>query len=167
MFRVYINAWDLSELVRHPATMKKASDVVRKVVGHKSKVEENDINQMHYLKCVVKETLSLHPPCPLIPPRETISSVKLKGYNNIPAKTMVYINAWAMQRDPKIWDNPEEFQPERFEHSEVDFIGQDFEFIPFGIGRRGCPGMNFGIATVEYVLANLLYWFNWKLPETI
>lgn len=157
--------WAISELVRHPITMKKTQEEVRKVVGHKSKIEENDINQMHYLKCVVKETLRLHPPAPLLAPRETMSSVKLKGYD-IPAKTMVYINAWAIQRDPEFWENPEEFLPERFEHGQVDSKVHDISFFPFGFGRRGCPGVNFAIATVEYVLASLLYWFDWKLPET-
>ncbi|KAG4930262.1 hypothetical protein AAZX31_17G121300 [Glycine max] len=158
--------WAMSELLRNPNIMKKVQEEVRTVVGHKSKVEENDISQMHYLKCVVKEILRLHIPTPLLAPRVTMSDVKLKGYD-IPAKTMVYINAWAMQRDPKFWERPEEFLPERFENSKVDFKGQEyFQFIPFGFGRRGCPGMNFGIASVEYLLASLLYWFDWKLPET-
>ncbi|CAJ1943746.1 unnamed protein product [Sphenostylis stenocarpa] len=157
--------WSISELVRNPRIMKKAQEEVREVVGHKAKVEGKDMSGMQYLKCVIKETLRLHPPAPLLAVRETISSVKLNGYD-IPAKTMVYINAWAIQRDPKFWENPEEFLPERFESSKVDFKGQDFEFIPFGIGRRGCPGINFGLASVEYLLANLLYWFDWKLPNT-
>ncbi|RDY12068.1 Cytochrome P450 71A1, partial [Mucuna pruriens] len=155
--------WAISELVRNPTIMKKVQEEVRKVVGHKSNVEENDINQMHYLKCVVKETLRLHPPATLLAPRKTISSVKLKGYD-IPAKSMVYINAWAIHRDPEFWESPEEFLPERFENSEVDFKGQHFQFIPFGFGRRRCPGMHFGVASVEYVLASLLYWFDWELP---
>ncbi|KAK7265617.1 hypothetical protein RJT34_33239 [Clitoria ternatea] len=157
--------WAMSELVRNPSVMKKVQKEVRTVLGHKSKVEEDDVNQMPYLKCVVKETLRLHTPTPLLAPRETMSSVKLKGYD-IPAKTMVYINAWAIQRKPEFWEKPEEFLPERFENSQVDFKGQEyFQFIPFGFGRRGCPGMNFGIASVEYVLASLLYWFDWKVPE--
>jgi cytochrome P450 len=155
--------WTISELMRHPTVMKKVQEEVRRVVGNKSKVEENDINEMHYLKCVVKESLRLHPATPLMAPRETISSVNLNGYD-IPEKTMVFVNSWAIQRDPKNWENPEEFMPERFENNIVNFIGQDFQFIPFGFGRRGCPGMHFGVTTVEYVLASLLYWFNWKLP---
>jgi cytochrome P450 len=155
--------WTISELMRHPTVMKKVQEEVRRVVGNKSKVEENDINEMHYLKCVVKESLRLHPATPLMAPRETISSVNLNGYD-IPEKTMVFVNSWAIQRDPKNWENPEEFMPERFENNIVNFIGQDFQFIPFGFGRRGCPGMHFGVTTVEYVLASLLYWFNWKIP---
>ncbi|XP_061349592.1 cytochrome P450 71A1-like [Gastrolobium bilobum] len=157
--------WAFAELVKNPNTMKKVQQEVRRVVGKKSKVDENDVNQMNYLKCVIKETLRLHPPVPLLVPRETISSVKLKGYD-IPPKTRVFMNAWAIQRDPELWDNPEEFLPERFEGNQVDVKGQDFQLIPFGIGRRQCPGISFGLASTEYILANLLYWFDWKLPKT-
>ncbi|KAF7838265.1 cytochrome P450 71A1-like [Senna tora] len=157
--------WAMTELVRNPSIMRKAQEEVRRVVGDKSKVEDIDVKQMKYLECVVKETLRLHPPAPLLAPRETRSTVKIRGYD-IPPKTSVYINAWAIQRDPEVWERAEEFVPERFENSEIDFKGQDFEFIPFGIGRRRCPGIAFGIASVEYVLANLLNWFEWKLPET-
>ncbi|CAJ2664284.1 unnamed protein product [Trifolium pratense] len=157
--------WAVSELVKHPTIMKKTQEEVRRVLNDNSKVEESDINQMNYLKCVVKETLRLHPVLPFLVPRETISNVKLNGYE-IPEKISVYINAWAIQRDPKNWENPDEFKPERFEHNQDGFKVQDFHFIPFGFGRRGCPGMNFAITTIEYVLANILYWFDWKLPET-
>ncbi|KAK7291592.1 hypothetical protein RIF29_06859 [Crotalaria pallida] len=157
--------WAFVELMKNPSIMKKVQEEVRKVVGNKSKVEENDINQMSYLKCVIKETLRLHSPATIIPPRETISSVKLNGYD-IPPKTMVYINAFAIHRDPELWESPEEFIPERFENNDVDFKGNHFQFLPFGFGRRGCPGILFGVTSVEYVLANLLYWFDWKLPET-
>ncbi|MED6137237.1 hypothetical protein PIB30_063225 [Stylosanthes scabra] len=142
--------------------MKKAQEEVRKVVGRKSKVEENDVNQMNYLNCVIKETLRLHPPVPLLIPRQTTSSVKLKSFD-IPLKTKVFINAWAIQKDPELWEDPEEFIPERFEKNQVDVRGLDFKLIPFGIGRRGCPGISFGLVSTEYVLANLLYWFDWKL----
>ncbi|XP_019463782.1 PREDICTED: cytochrome P450 71A1-like [Lupinus angustifolius] len=157
--------WTFVELMKNPIIMKKSQEEVRRVIGKKSKVEENDIDQMPYLKCVIKESLRLHPSAPLILPRETISSLKLNGYD-IPAKTMVYINAWAIHNDPKLWKSPKEFIPERFENNDVDFKGQHSQFIPFGFGRRGCPGMIFGNTSVEYVLASLLYWFDWKLPET-
>jgi cytochrome P450 len=154
--------WLMAELIKNPSIMKRAQEEVRIVVGKKSKIDVNDINKMDYLKCVVKETLRLHPPLPLLVPRETITSVRLEGYD-IPPKTRVYTNTWAIQRDPKVWERPEEFLPERFEGNPVDFKGQDFEFIPFGGGRRGCPGMIFGVALVEFVVANLLCWFDWKL----
>ncbi|KAH7528356.1 hypothetical protein FEM48_Zijuj05G0063900 [Ziziphus jujuba var. spinosa] len=111
---------------------------------------------MDYLKCVVKENLRLHPSLPLLVPRETNSTINVGGYQ-IPAKTQVFVNAWAIQRDPSLWDRPEEFIPERFENSCIDFKGQDFQFIPFGSGRRGCPGITFAVASIEYVLANLLF----------
>ncbi|WVZ00276.1 hypothetical protein V8G54_026345 [Vigna mungo] len=152
--------WAMAELMRNPTKLKKAQEEVRKIVGNKSKVEENDINQMDYMKCVVKETLRLHPAAPLLIPRKTSSTLKLRGYD-IPPKTLVYVNAWGIQRDPEIWERPEEFIPERHGNNHVPLKGQ---FIPFGFGRRTCPGMTFGLANVEYTLANLLYWFNWKLP---
>ena len=155
--------WLMAELVRNPRVMKKAQEEVRRIVGEKAKVETDDIHQMEYLRCVVKETLRLHPPAPLLSPRETTTSVQIGGYE-IPAKTRVLINAWAIQRDPRSWDKPEEFIPERFEKNPVDFNGQDFHFCPFGIGRRRCPGMAFGLVNIEYLIANLLYWFDWELP---
>ncbi|QHO57402.1 phenylacetaldehyde oxime monooxygenase CYP71AN24 [Arachis hypogaea] len=156
--------WAFTELMRSPIKMKKAQEEVRRVIGNKSKLEENDINQMNYLKCVIKETLRLHPAAPLLTPRETTCKTKLQGYD-IPQKTMVYVNVWAIQRDPQIWQEPDEFIPERFEDNEVNFNGKCFEFLPFGSGRRKCPGMTFGLTSVEYVLANLLCWFDWKLPN--
>ncbi|XWS51318.1 hypothetical protein CRYUN_Cryun12cG0166700 [Craigia yunnanensis] len=154
--------WLMAELLKHPKVMKKVQEEVRNVVGKKSKVEVDDISKMEYFKCVIKETLRLHPAAPLLAPRETSASVNLEGYD-IPSDITVIINAWAIQRDPNWWEKPEEFIPERFENSPVDFKGQDFQFIPFGIGRRGCPGMPFGVASIEYVISNLLYWFDWKL----
>ncbi|XP_059443549.1 cytochrome P450 71A1-like [Corylus avellana] len=158
-----VSEWLMAELIKNPGIMKRAQEEVRRVVGKKSKIDVNDINKMDYLKCVLKETLRLHPPVPLLVPRETITSVKIGGYD-IPPKTRVVTNAWAIQMDPKVWERPEEFLPERFEGTSVDFRGQDFEFIPFGGGRRGCPGLTFGVASVEYVVANILYWFDWNLP---
>ncbi|XP_077246511.1 cytochrome P450 71A1-like [Tasmannia lanceolata] len=156
--------WIMTELARDPTVMKKAQEEVRRVVCKKSMVQEEDIRAMDYLKSIIKETLRLHPPAPLLAPRETISTTELQGYH-IPPKTRVMINAWAIGRDPDSWDNAEEFCPERFMNSPIDFKGNDFELIPFGVGRRGCPGISFTISTIELVLANLLYWFDWELPD--
>jgi len=155
--------WVMVELIRNPSIMKRAQEEVRRVVGNKSKIDVNDINQMDYLKCILKESLRLHPPVSLSVPRETLESLKFGGYD-IPQKTRVFVNVWAIQRDPKLWDRPEEFIPERFTKNPVDFIGQNFEFIAFGGGRKGCLGLTFGIAVVEYVLANLICLFDWRLP---
>lgn len=153
----------MANLLKNPSKMKKAQEEVRRVlIGKNAGIDMEDINKMDYLKCVVKETLRLHPPGVMIH-RETRASVKLGGYD-IPKEARVFINVWAIQRDPKLWDRPEEFLPERFENNPVDYKGQDFQFIPFGFGRRGCPGVTFGALSIEHVLANLLYWHDWKLP---
>ncbi|XP_044484465.1 cytochrome P450 71A1-like [Mangifera indica] len=158
--------WMMTELVKNPSLLKRAQQEVRTVVGNKSKIDVNDIEKMEYVKCVIKETLRLHAVAPLLGGRETTERVKMGGYE-IPANTRVYANAWAIQRDPKYWDRSVEFIPERFMNNSVDFQGQHFQFIPFGAGRRGCPGMLFGVAVIEYVTANLLYWFDWKLPVSL
>ncbi|XP_026377939.1 cytochrome P450 71A1-like, partial [Papaver somniferum] len=154
--------WTMADLIKNPKVMKKAQDEVRRVVGNKCKVEEDDINQMDYLKCIVKESLRLHPPVVFLL-REPSKSTQIAGYD-IPSRTKVYINVWAIQRDATLWEDPDEFRPERFINNPLDFKGQEFEFIPFGSGRRGCPGITFGITVAEYSLANLLYYFNWELP---
>lgn len=156
--------WAMAELSRKPRLMKKAQDEVRSIVGKKGRVTETDLDQLQYLKMVVKETLRLHPPAPLLIARETMSHFKINDYNIYP-KTLIQINAWAIGRDPKYWENPEAFSPERFIDSTVDFKGQHFEFLPFGAGRRGCPGLYMGTVTSEILLANLLYCFDWKLPD--
>ncbi|KAL2933256.1 Cytochrome P450 71A22 [Bienertia sinuspersici] len=156
--------WAMAELLRHPQAMKKLQEEVRESIQGKTGLKEDDLKNMNYLKAVIKETLRLHPPLPLLLFRESSEDVKIKGYD-IGAGTQVIVNAWAIQRDSAYWEEAEEFQPERFLNSSVDFKGQHYEFIPFGVGRRGCPGMLFGIADVELVLATLAYEFNWKLPQ--
>ncbi|XP_031739495.1 cytochrome P450 71A1-like [Cucumis sativus] len=158
--------WTMTELMRKPRIMKKVQEEVRTIIGKKSKIEAEDIKKMEYMQCVIKESLRLHPPVPLLVPRETMADVEIEGYY-IPSKTRVFVNAWAIQRDPQFWDNPNEFIPERFmdKTNSADYKGQNFEFIPFGSGRRKCPGLSFGIASFEFALANILYWFDWKLPD--
>ncbi|KAK9117350.1 hypothetical protein Sjap_016297 [Stephania japonica] len=160
-----VTEWAMSELIRNPKIMKKAKEEVRRVVREKDKlkVDEEDIQEMDYMKCVIKETLRLHPPGPTLMPRESSESVNIHGYL-LPPKTRVMINAWAIQRDPDIWSCAEEFIPERFTSSNFDFKGLYFEYLPFGAGRRMCPGISFGSAVVELNLANLLYWFDWQMP---
>lgn len=160
--------WAMTELMRQPNIMRKAQQEVQEVVGKKSKIDAVDVNNMSYLKCVVKETLRLHAPVPLLLPRETAATARLGGYD-IPCKARVYVNAWAIQRDPNVWDSAEEFIPERFENKNSTDIAldPDFKFVVFGGGRRACAGMSYGLTTIEYVLANLLYWFDWKLPAGV
>uniref|UniRef100_A0A2C9UJ86 Cytochrome P450 n=1 Tax=Manihot esculenta TaxID=3983 RepID=A0A2C9UJ86_MANES len=153
--------WTMAELMKNPSIMKKAQEEVRRVVGNKLKVDESDLDQMTYLKCIVKETLRHHSG---IIPRQTTTSIKLEGYD-IPSNTKVLINAWGIQRDPRIWEKPDDYIPERFIDNPTDFKSQDKKYIPFGFGRRVCPGISFALKEVEYVLANLLFLFDWKLPD--
>lgn len=158
--------WTMTELARHPRVLKKAQQEVRKVASGNGKVDETHLEHLHYLKAVVKEAMRLHPPVPFLVPRESIDNCNLDGYQ-IPAKTRVLINTYAIGRDPESWEDPLVYKPERFEDDSTDFKDQDFRFLPFGSGRRGCPGSAFGLAVVEIALARLLYHFDWALPQGI
>ncbi|KAL6128902.1 hypothetical protein ACLB2K_072255 [Fragaria x ananassa] len=141
---------------------------VRGIVGNKREITEDDLVGMHYLQAVMKETLRLHPPVPLLMPRKATQDVKVQGYD-IKANTVVIVNAWQIGSDPKSYDNPEEFEPERFliTNSDTDYKGKDFQLIPFGAGRRGCPGINFAMAVNEIALANLVHKFDWSPPDGV
>ena len=156
--------WAMGELARNPKVIEKLQNEINGIVGGKPMVSEYDLREMHYLKAVIKEVLRLHPPAPLLLPRESIDDCQIGGYK-IPSKTRVIINSWAIARDPKIWDIPNEFIPERFMNNPIDFKGQDFELIPFGSGRRICPGMGFAVSNIELLLANLIHKFEWNLPD--
>ncbi|XP_050218060.1 desmethyl-deoxy-podophyllotoxin synthase-like [Mercurialis annua] len=158
--------WTMSELLKDPRVMRKTQEEVRKVFATEGNVHEDRLHELNYLKLVVKESLRLHPPAPLLLPRECIESCVISGYD-IPVKSKVIVNAWAIGRDPEYWPEPERFYPERFQDCSVDYKGTDFEFLPFGAGRRVCPGLLFGIANVEFPLAQLLYHFDWKLPNGV
>ena len=146
--------------------MKKVQEEVRKLMNGKDRIDEEGLQntELPYLEAVIKESLRLYPIVPLLIPRESIEDCDLEGYK-IKARTIVYVNALAIGRDPEVWENAEEFYPERFLDSEIDFKGQDFEFIPFGAGRRICAGMYMGTTTLKLILSNLLYSFDWELPD--
>ncbi|KAF7145716.1 hypothetical protein RHSIM_Rhsim04G0014400 [Rhododendron simsii] len=156
--------WAMSELLKNPQLLKRAQDEVRDVFDKKGNVDETGLHELKYLNSIVKETLRLHPPAPLLVPRESSEKCIVSGYE-IPAKTKVIVNAWAIGRDPAYWTEPEKFDPERFIDSEIDYKGTDFKYIPFGAGRRICPGMSFALPNMELPLAQLLYHFDWKLPN--
>ncbi|XP_047172692.1 cytochrome P450 71D11-like isoform X1 [Vigna umbellata] len=158
--------WAMAEMMKDPRVMKKAQDEVREVFNMKEGVDKVCMDELKYLKLVVKETLRLHPPAPLLLPRESREECEIKGYH-IPVKSKVIVNAWAIGRDPNYWSEAERFYPERFIDSSVDYKGNNFEYIPFGAGRRICPGSTFGLISVELTLAFLLYHFDWKLPMGI
>ncbi|XP_049359467.1 cytochrome P450 71A4-like isoform X3 [Solanum verrucosum] len=156
--------WTMTELLMHPRAMEKLQNEVRGFAQGKAEVTEDDLGNMHYLKAVIKETFRLHPPVPLLVPRESMEEVKLLGYH-IPAKTQVIINAWTIGRDPLSWDDPEDYRPDRFLNSNIDIKGLNFEVIPFGGGRRGCPGSVFAIVAIELALARIVHKFNLALPK--
>ncbi|XP_072973106.1 indole-2-monooxygenase-like [Typha angustifolia] len=158
--------WAMAELMKNSGSMKKLQEEVRRIANGKEMVKEDDLMEMSYLRAVIKETLRLHPAVPLLLPRESMEDCQIEGYQ-IPKRTRVIVNAWAINRDPKYWKAAKEFHPERFIGSFVDYKGNDFQFIPFGAGRRICPGMTFAISTVELMLANLIYHFNWELPHGV
>nr|GMD44343.1 premnaspirodiene oxygenase-like [Ipomoea batatas] len=153
--------WAMSEMMKNPRVLAKAQAEVREVFRGKEKLEEDDVEQLQYLKLVAKEALRCHPPAPLLIPRECTEETVVCGYT-IPQKARVLINVWANGRDPKYWEDPESFIPERFENSSIDFTGNNFEFLPFGGGRRICPALTFGFANTVSPLAHLLYHFDWN-----
>lgn len=156
--------WAMSEMMKNQRVIKKAQAVVREVINRKGRVDETCINEIKYLKLIVKETLRLHAPGPLLLRRECRERCRLNGYE-IPVKTKVIVNAWAIGRDPKHWNDPERFNPERFLDNSIDYKGTNFSYIPFGAGRRICPGISFGMINVELPLALFIYHFDWKLPN--
>uniref|UniRef100_J3M3T8 Cytochrome P450 n=1 Tax=Oryza brachyantha TaxID=4533 RepID=J3M3T8_ORYBR len=155
----------MSKLMQKPWVMAKLQAEVRSVVPKGQKiVTEKQLGNMPYLKAVIKETLRLHPSAPLLVPHFSMADCRVDGYT-IPSDTRIIINAWALARDPSYWENAEEFMPERFiNNTTIDYNGNNFNFLMFGSGRRMCPGINFGIAAIEIMLASLVYRFDWELP---
>ncbi|KAI4381164.1 hypothetical protein MLD38_007268 [Melastoma candidum] len=157
--------WALSEMIRNPGVLKRLQDEMEEVVGKKRMVEESDIPKLGYLDMVVKETLRLHPPGPLMAPHESFEDVVVDGYL-VPKGARVMVNVWAIGRDPDAWSTDAEiFRPERFQGLQVDLRGRNFEFLPFGSGRRSCPGMNMGLAMVKLTIAQLVHCFDWEMPK--
>ena len=157
----------MTEMLRDTRVLENAQEEVRRVFKDKGCVDESHFDKLKYLKAVIKETLRLHPPLPLLLPRECSQICNINGYR-IPLKARIMVNAWAIGRDPKQWgEDADSFKPERFLDASIDFIGNNFEFIPFGAGRRVCPGITFGLTNVELQLAMFLYHFDWNLPDGI
>ncbi|KAF7834234.1 cytochrome P450 CYP736A12-like [Senna tora] len=158
--------WTLSELMKNPRVIKKVQKELESVVGIERKVEESDLEKLHYLNCVIKESLRIHPVAPLLIPHYSLQDCTVGEYF-IPKNSRVIINAWAIMRDPIVWSEADKFWPERFEESSVDVRGHDFELIPFGSGRRGCPGIQLGLTVIRLVVAQLVHCFEWELPRGV
>lgn len=154
--------WVLSELIKHPEMMKKLQKELDAVIGLDRMVEESDLDNLEYLNMVIKETFRLHPVAPLLLPHESMEDCVVDGYH-IPKASRIIVNTWAIGRDPNVWAEAEKFQPERFLGSDIDLRGRNFQLIPFGSGRRGCPGLQLGMVVVRLLVAQLVHCFDWEL----
>lgn len=155
--------WILSELVKNPIVMKKLQKEIEEIVGLDQMVEKSHLSSLKYLDCVVKESLRLHPVAPLLA-HAAQEDCEVSGFD-IPSKTHVFVNVWAIGRDPDVWPDPDTFCPDRFLHNNVDLRGRDFQLLPFGSGRRSCPGLQLGLLIVQFVVAQLVHCFDWELPD--
>ncbi|KAL6585201.1 hypothetical protein OROMI_004490 [Orobanche minor] len=156
--------WAISELLKKPDIFITATEELDRVIGRNKWVNETDIPNLPYIDAIVKETMRLHPVAPMLTPRLAREDCKVAGYD-IKKGTQVFVSVWTIGRDPSLWENPTEFWPERFIGRSIDVKGQDFELLPFGSGRRMCPGYSLGLKVIQSSLANLLHGFNWKLPD--
>ncbi|KAM3341942.1 cytochrome CYP82D47 [Capsicum galapagoense] len=158
--------WTLSLLLNNYEALKKAQDELDSHVGKSRWVQESDVKNLVYLQAIVNESFRLYPAAPLLLPHESIEDCVVSGYD-IPKGTRLLVNIWKFHHDPNIWPNPHEFKPERFltTHKDVNVRGNHFELIPFGSGRRMCPGTFLGFQVVQYVLAMLLQGFEIKKPS--
>ena len=168
--------WAMAELLSNPRVLRKVQEEVDQVVGKERMVDMADLPSLHNTRAVVKETLRLHPPSPLLLPRISIEACELQvegeekvgGSYKIPAGTRMFVNAWAIGHDPNTWDEPEKFMPERFvsgNGADIDMRGQHFELVPFGSGRRICPAIGLASALMELTVASLVHCFEWAIHE--
>ncbi|XP_031267250.1 cytochrome P450 81Q32-like isoform X2 [Pistacia vera] len=151
--------WAISLLLNHPVVLKKARAELDNLVGHDRLVEEPDLAKLHYLQCIINETLRLFPAAPLLVPHESSDFCTIGGYD-VPPSTMLFVNAWAIHRDPNVWEDSTSFKPERFEG--LEGVSEAYNFIPFGQGRRSCPGAGLANKVMGLTLATLIQCFEWE-----
>ncbi|XP_015889029.3 trimethyltridecatetraene synthase [Ziziphus jujuba] len=156
--------WAMSELLKQPNLIKKANEELDRVIGRERWVEEKDIPRLPFIEAIMKETMRIHPVAVMLAPHLALDHCNVGGYD-IRKGTRVFVNTWSIGRDPSVWDSPEEFRPERFLGKAIDVKGQNFELLPFGSGRRMCPGYSLGLKMIQSSLANMLHGFKWKLPD--
>ncbi|OWM68642.1 hypothetical protein CDL15_Pgr023607 [Punica granatum] len=162
------NEWAMTEVIKHPRVLRNIQEELDRVVGPDRMVSEADLANLNYLRCVVRETFRMHPAGPFLIPHESLCDTTINGYH-IPAKTRVFINTHGLGRNTGIWDNVEEFRPERhvlLDGSRVEIShGADFKILPFSAGKRKCPGAPLGVTLVLMALAQLFHCFDWTLPD--
>lgn len=158
------STWMMVELIRNPEMMRRVVDEIEGAFEGDMVIKESVLSESEYLQACIKETLRLHIPGPLLVPHRAIETCKIEKYA-IPKDSMVVVNGWAISMDPESWKDPERFDPDRFVRDpNIDFRGTHFEYIPFGAGRRMCPGFNLAFKNVQIVVASLLHYFDWTLP---
>lgn len=160
-----LTEWVMAELVLNPSVQTKLRNELNSTFNSKT-LTDTDIADLPYLQAVVKETLRLHPPGPLLSwARLSTSDVRLSNGMLIPAETTAMVNMWAITHDPKVWEEPLVFNPDRFLGSAggayMDVKGGDLRLAPFGAGRRVCPGRSLGLVTVSLWVAKLVHHFEW------
>ncbi|XVE64953.1 hypothetical protein DITRI_Ditri07aG0142800 [Diplodiscus trichospermus] len=158
--------WAMAELIRNPKALLEVRREIKQIIGQGNLVEESDVARLPYLQAVVKETLRLHPPVPFLLPRKAEADVEIQNFI-VPKGAQVLVNAWAIGRDPNFWDEPDLFLPERFIGSETDVRGRDFGFVPFGGGRRICPGLPLATRMLQFMLGTLIHSFHWELEDGV
>ncbi|XP_031390311.1 flavonoid 3',5'-hydroxylase 1-like [Punica granatum] len=162
--------WTMTEILLNPQVLRRIHEELNDVVGSTNTVEESHISRLPYLHAVVKETMRLHPVAPLLLPRSPTQSCTVGGFT-VPQGCKVFLNAWAVHRDPQYWDDPSEFRPERFltegKYGKLSYSGDAMYYLPFGSGRRICAGLQLGERMLMYVLATLLHVFDWEVPEGV
>ncbi|KAK2631837.1 hypothetical protein EUGRSUZ_L02378 [Eucalyptus grandis] len=156
----------MCELLKNPHIFNKATQELDNIIGRERWVQEADVMNLPYLNTVIKETMRLHPVGAFIAHHFASQDCEVAGYD-IPKGTRVLVSKWSIGRDPELWDDPENFRPERFIGKAIDVKGQDFELLPFGSGRRMCPGYNLGLRMIQTSLANLIHGFSWNLPDNM
>jgi len=158
--------------MKNPSLVEEARKEIENVVGKNKVVEECDCRNLPYLQAIVKETFRLHPPVPMIN-RICVAECKIENYV-IPKNTLLFVNVWSMGRDPKHWEKPLEFRPERFlkvgeggdSNGVMDVTGQSFELLPFGCGRRMCPGVSLVMQEVPALLGAIIQSFDFEVMDS-
>ena len=149
--------WAMSNLLNHPSMLRKLKDEIDSQVGQERLIDEPDLSKLPYLQNIIYETLRLHPPAPVLIPHMSSADCVVGGYD-VPRGTMLLVNAWAIHRDPALWEDPLSFKPERFEIRE----GENFKMLPFGLGRRACPGIALAHRGVGLTLGSLIQCSEWE-----
>lgn len=149
--------WLLSLLLNHPHSLQRAQMEIDDVVGRTNRLlEESDLTHLPYLRSLIHETLRMYPPGPLLIPHESSEDCHVGGFH-VPAGTMLFVNVWAIQNDPTVWVEPRKFNPDRFGGD-----GEGFKWMPFGAGRRRCPGEGLGLRVIGLVVGSLIQCFEWE-----